>query len=143
MPYKNPRNTKYSLKVKRSRAGLGLFALETIPKDEFIIEYHGPVLNNDEADEKLGKYLFAIDDKWTIDGSIRENTARYINHSCRPNCEPEIDGKRIFIYSTKRIKEGEEIAYNYGKEYFDSFIKPHGCKCDSHKKNRLTHSQSA
>lgn len=129
MPYKYPRKSKYSLKVKRSAAGLGLFAQEIIPKDEFIIEYHGPLLNDAEADEKLGKYLFAIDDDWTIDGSSRDNTARYINHSCRPNSEPEIEGKRIFIYSMKNIKAGEEIAYDYGKEYFNDFIKPYGCKC--------------
>jgi uncharacterized protein len=133
MPYKYPRKPHHEILVKRSSAGLGLFARKPIKKGEFIIEYYGPVLNEEQADRKLGKYLFAIDDTWTIDGSRRENKARYINHSCKPNCEPEIEGKRVFLYAIKNIKAGEEITYDYGKEYVNEFIKPYGCKCGHHK----------
>ncbi|MEX1112414.1 MAG: SET domain-containing protein [Candidatus Andersenbacteria bacterium] len=132
MPYKYPRTTKHDFVVRRSSAGLGLFAESEIAKDDFVTEYHGPLLSQDEADEKGGKYLFAIDKKLTIDGSSRKNTARYLNHSCKPNCEPEIDGKRIYIYAKKKIQPGEELTYNYGKEYFNDYIKPYGCRCSSH-----------
>jgi SET domain-containing protein len=64
-----------------------------------------------------------------IDGNIKENTARYINHSCRPNCEAEGPKGRIYILSTRNIKAGEELTYDYGKEYFETYIKPFGCKC--------------
>ncbi len=119
----------YDLLVRRSAAGLGLYAGEAIPKGVCVIEYFGPYLTNEEADKANNKYLFAIDDKRTIDGAPRENTARYINHSCRPNCEPEIYRGRVYIMSKRAIRPGEELAYNYGKDYFDTFIKPHGCRC--------------
>ncbi len=120
---------KYKLKVKKSSAGLGLFADEKIPKGTFIIEYYGPVLTNKERDEKGGKYLFETSANRTIDGSGRYNTARYANHSCKPNCEIEIIRGRIYIVSKKSIKPGEELTYDYGKEYVDEFINP--CKCKS------------
>ncbi len=129
-----PRKSKYILIRKRSSAGLGLFAGEDIPRGVFIVEYFGPLLSSDDADEKGGKYLFAVNSKWTIDGSARNNLARYINHSCNPypNCETEIQGKKVFIYSIKKIKKGEELTYDYGKEYFDEHIKPYSCRCKKH-----------
>ncbi|MCW9054622.1 MAG: SET domain-containing protein [Candidatus Pacebacteria bacterium] len=123
---------KDTFKVVRARkgAGLGLVALVPFKKEDFVIEYTGNLIPTEEADEKGGKYLFDINSKWTIDGSPRENLARYINHSCKPNCEAEISGKRVKIYAIKNIKAGEELTYDYGEEYFDEFIKPHGCKCN-------------
>ncbi len=121
--------TKKKLKVKRSSAGLGLFADEPIKKGEFVIEYIGEMLTREEADKKGGKYLFEISSCRTINGSRRENVARYINHSCKPNCEVDIKKGRIFIYALRNIKVGEELNYDYGKEYVDEYIKPHGCKC--------------
>ncbi len=115
--------------VRRSSTGLGLFALERIPADTRIIEYTGPVLTHQQADRKGGKYLMTIDDKYVIDGTSRTNTARYINHSCRPNAEAIVSGRRVWIWSKRRIRAGEEIAYDYGKEYFDDHIRPAGCKC--------------
>lgn len=132
MPYKYPRKSKHVFSVKRGNAGLGLFTDDMISKGEFLIEYFGPILTNDQADEKQGKYLFEVDDKRTIDGSARKNTARYINHSCKPNCEIYIEGKRVYVYSLKKIKAGEELTYNYGKEYVENFIKHKGCKCGNH-----------
>lgn len=136
MSYKRPRPSKHRTNVKRSSAGLGLFAQKSIEKGEFVIEYYGPLLDDPEADAKGGKYLFAIDKRWTIDGSSRKNKARYINHACRPNCEVEIEGKRIFVFAKKNISSGEEITYHYGKDYFDGFIKPYGCRCPQHKKRK-------
>jgi uncharacterized protein len=132
MPYRYPRRSSHQLAVRRSRAGLGLFVGNAIPKNEFVIEYVGPLLTEKAAAEKGGKYLFAIDDKLTIDGSRRKNLARYLNHSCQPNCEAELDDKRIFFYASRTIKPGEELTYHYGKEYFTDFIKPHGCRCGNH-----------
>lgn len=133
MPYKRPRQGNHTTRVKRSEAGLGLFAGTAIKRGDFIIEYHGPIMNDDEADTKGGKYQFAIDKEWTVDGSSRKNKARYINHSCHPNCEPEIDGKRVFIHALKKILPNEELTYDYGKEYFNDYIKPYGCKCGHHR----------
>jgi uncharacterized protein len=117
--------------VKRTATGLGLFALKAIPKGKRIIEYTGPLISNEEVERrKTGKYFFGINTKWSIDGSPRSNIARYINHSCRPNAEALVSGHRVWIWSMRNIKAGEEITFDYGKEYFDDHIKPVGCKCE-------------
>lgn len=120
----------FAIKVKRSSAGLGLFAAEDMPKGICIIEYIGRIISLEEEYTSNSKYLFEVNKKTTLDGAIRTNTARYINHSCRPSAEPEIRKGRIYIMSRRKIKEGEEITYDYGKEYVDDHIKPHGCRCE-------------
>ena len=128
---KNDTIGKFRLKVKRAfkGAGFGLFAQEDIPKGEFVIEYFGREISNEEQYTSKSKYLFEINSKKTIDGTIRQNIARYINHSCRPNCEVEIKKGKILIFSKRKIKANEELAYDYGKEYWNEHIKPLGCKC--------------
>lgn len=121
---------KISYSIKRTAHGLGFFTREPIPKGKRIIEYTGPMVSNAEVNKRnYGKYFFGINTKWSIDGSPRSNIARYINHSCRPNAEALQSGKRIWIWSRRAIKAGEEITYDYGKEYFDEHIKPFGCRC--------------
>jgi SET domain-containing protein len=120
---------KQKTKVKRSSAGLGLFSGEDIKKGSLVIEYTGNILSSKEADARGGKYLFEVNSKKVIDGSGRENKARYINHSCRSNCEIEIKKGRVFVFARKNIKKGEELSYDYGKEYFNEYIKPNGCRC--------------
>lgn len=117
--------------VKKSSAGLGLFAGRDYKKGELVIEYIGEVITDAEAQRRGGKYLFELNDEWTIDGTTRTNTARYINHSCRPNSRPELsdDEKHVFVYTKRAIKAGEEFTYNYGAYYFNMEIKPHGCRC--------------
>ncbi len=117
--------------VRRSRPGLGhgLFATGAIKKGDFILEYRGEKIPTPYADTLASRYLFEIDNKWTIDGKTRSNIARYINHSCEPNCEAEIRGEHILIYATCDVQQGEELSIDYGEEYFDEFIKPTGCKC--------------
>jgi SET domain-containing protein len=115
--------------VKRARAGRGLFALESIPKGVCIIEYTGRTLKGDEEFTSRSRFLFEVTKKKTIDGWNKKNTARYINHSCRPNCEITIRKARVFVMAKRAIKPGEELAYDYGKEYFDDFIKRIGCRC--------------
>ncbi len=122
----------YRLKVKRATpgAGLGLFAVEEIPKGKCIIEYVGRVISKAEEYTIVSKYLFEIHSRKTIDGKARSNTARYVNHSCRANAEPEVRNHRVYIMSKRKIKPGEEITYDYGKEYWKEYIKPHGCRCE-------------
>jgi len=122
---------KAKIRVGRSSAGLGLFAQEELKKGDFVIRYTGEKITTDEADRRGGKYLFTLDKKYVVDGKGRENTARYINHSCRPNCEAEIDEDdwTINIYTRRAIKIGEELTCDYGKEYWNDYIKPYGCRC--------------
>jgi uncharacterized protein len=119
------------VRVGRSYAGLGLFAGKSFKKDERIIEYIGERISAEEANKRGGKYLFEVSSRTTIDGSARSNVARYINHSCDPNCEA-IDNKgRIFIHAMRAIESGEELTYDYGEEYFRELLLPIGCKCPS------------
>lgn len=117
--------------VKRSVAGLGLYANVTFLRGDFIIEYTGEHITHEEADRREGRYLFTLSKDIVIDGKTRENTARYINHSCTPNAEAESDEeeKKIRISAKKKILIGEEITIDYGKEYYDEYIKPNGCRC--------------
>lgn len=128
------RKSKYDIsdhkvRVGRSSAGLGLYAVEDMPKGVCFIEYVGRVIKGEEEYTSTSKYLFEVHARKTIDGRERSNTARYINHSCKPNAEPETHKGRVFIFSTKNIKAGEEICYDYGKEYWNDHIKPLGCRC--------------
>jgi SET domain-containing protein len=116
-------------RVARSRTGLGLFAVAPIRKGKFIIEYWGKRLPADLADEIGTKYMFEVNSRWTIDGSDRRNTARYINHSCKPNADAREIRGAIRVYAKKNIYPGDEITYNYGRTYFKIFLAPVGCKC--------------
>lgn len=126
----------FRLKVRRADAGLGLFAEEPIPKGACIIEYVGREIPKEEEYTSRSKYLFEVNSRMTIDGKPKWNKAGYINHSCRPNAEPEIRNRRIFIMAKRAIRPGEEILYDYGKEYFDDHIKPYGCRCEKCKAKR-------
>jgi uncharacterized protein len=119
----------FDLAVKKARAGRGLFAQEPIPKGACVIEYVGRTLRGDEEYTSRSRYLFEVTKKKTIDGWNKRNTARYINHSCKPNCEIEIRNKRVWVFAKRNIKPGEELGYDYGKSYFNSFLKPIGCRC--------------
>lgn len=115
-------------------AGLGLMALRPFKKGDFIIEYTGIKKKNKDVENDTTKYLFDLDDKFTIDGSPRSNLARYINHSCVPNAETEIVRGKILISAIKNIAVGDEITYDYGKEYFNEFITAAVCRCPKHVK---------
>ncbi len=116
--------------VKRTSTGLGLFAVEPIAAGKRMIEYTGPLISTAEVERRRGKYFFGINTKWSIDGSPRGNTARYINHSCVPNADSYVSGKRVWVWSRKNIEAGEEITMDYGRAYFDDHILPVGCKCE-------------
>jgi uncharacterized protein len=132
--------SKKSYRVGRSRTGLGLFATKPIKKGTKIVRYFGPLLDckkkKDDAIEN--KYLFQLNDRWTIDGSVRANVARYINHACKPNAESDVRPRKrkVIIRAIKDIEPGEEINYDYGTEYFKAYLKPIGCKCAACEKKR-------
>ena len=127
-------------RIGRSRTGLGLFATKPIKKGTKIVRYFGPLLDSrkkkDDAIEN--KYLFELNGRWTIDGSVRENIARYINHACKPNAESDVmpRKRKVVIRAIKNIEPGEEINYDYGTDYFKAYLKPIGCKCDACEKKR-------
>ncbi|MDO8981345.1 MAG: SET domain-containing protein [Afipia sp.] len=127
-------------RIGRSKTGLGLFATKKIKKGDKIIRYFGPMLDskNKKHDDIDNKYLFEINNRWTIDGSVRKNIARYINHACRPNAESDVNSRKrkVVIRAIKTIEPGEEIKYDYGTDYFKIFLKPIGCKCDHCEKKR-------
>jgi flagellar biosynthesis GTPase FlhF len=131
---------KKPYRVGRSRTGLGLFATRRIKKGTRIVRYFGPLLDSKKTkdDEIENKYLFELTNRWTIDGSVRENIARYINHGCRPNAESDVRPRKrkVYIRAIKNIELGDEINYDYGTDYFKAYLKPIGCKCDACDKKR-------
>jgi uncharacterized protein len=133
-------SSKKPYRVGRSRTGLGLFATKPIKKGAKIVRYFGPLLDSrkkkDDAIEN--KYLFELNGRWTIDGSVRENIARYINHACKPNAESDVmpRKRKVVIRAIKNIEPGEEINYDYGTDYFKAYLKPIGCKCGACEKKR-------
>lgn len=131
MPNKKSKYTisGHKVRVGKSSAGLGLYAGEDIPKGVCFIEYTGREIKGEEEYTSTSKYLFEVHSRKTLDGRGREHTARYINHSCRPNAEPETHKGRVFIFTKRTVTKGEELCYDYGKEYWNTHIKPHGCRC--------------
>src|SRR3954454_24291040 len=127
-------------RIGRSRTGLGLFATKPIKKGTKIVRYFGPLLDsrNKKHDAIENKYLFELNGRWTIDGSVRKNIARYINHACRPNAESDVSARnrKVVIRAIKDIAPGEEINYDYGTDYFKAYLKPIGCKCESCERKR-------
>ena len=133
-------------KVKKSKIhGTGVFATKSISKNTKIIEYIGEKILKKEGDirsekrlkkflhsKKTGSvYIFELNKKYDIDGSPLYNKARYINHSCDPNCEVDIIDDKIWISSIKKIKKGEELSYDYGYSFDKEDYKDHECKCSS------------
>ena len=126
--------------------GNGLFASQNIKKGLKIIEYIGDKVTKKEGDRRadiqLNKakrninngmvYVFELNKRYDIDGSVKYNHARLINHSCSPNCEVVIDNNEIWILAIKKIKKNEELSYNYGYSYDEDYV-DHICKCGSYK----------
>ncbi|HSU72258.1 MAG TPA: SET domain-containing protein-lysine N-methyltransferase [Candidatus Binatia bacterium] len=120
------------LLVRNSRVhGKGVFTQTAIPKGKRIVEYDGERisrkegLKRDKAQKKKGQfYVFAIDKQWCVDGS-KGGIARLINHSCNPNCRYRRMSGRIWIYSLRNIKKGEELTYDYDLAEKGTYA----CKC--------------
>ena len=122
---------------------IGIFAKKDIAKGTKILEYVGNKLTKKQSDKryeeamedhKNGKekglvYIFELNKKHDLDGNVSWNTAKYINHSCDPNCETDIIKSHIWILALRDIKKGEELGYNYGYDLDD--FEDHPCKCGS------------
>jgi SET domain-containing protein len=129
--------------VKGSKiAGRGAFATRPIRKGERIIEYLGERVSHAVADERYDDhkngvhhtFLFSVSTRVVIDASVDGNEARFINHSCDPNCESVIEGGRVFIDAAKAIKSGTELVYDYaytrdGSETEEEETGLYGCRC--------------
>ena len=129
-------------RIGRSFTGFGLFATAPIRKRQFIVRYSGKVISAAAADKleryRRNRYLFELNKNWCIDGTTRRNIARYVNHACRPNAEAVIrrGKKRIDYVAARRIKPGEEITVDYGKQYTELFLEEGGCKCATCRRRR-------
>ena len=137
---------KLWFKKKSGVHGSGLFAFQNIKKGLKIIEYVGDKVTKKEGDRRadiqLNKakrninngmvYIFELNKRYDIDGSVKYNHARLINHSCIPNCEVVIDNNEIWILAIKNIKKNTELLYNYGYAYDDDYV-DHICQCGSSK----------
>lgn len=139
--------------VRRSKIhGSGVFAAKNIKKGEFIIEYKGLLRSHQEVDaaydgenETGHTFLFTLNEDFVVDANIKGNEARWINHSCDPNCDSEhvdaVDGDkskdRIEIKALRDIKAGEELSYNYGirlgERHTPKLKKLWACLCGSPK----------
>jgi len=119
--------------VHKSRiAGLGLFAAQGIRKGTRILPYIGEKIPKDESAKRLAQgnvYLFTFNDRYDIDGKTLKNTARFINHSCAPNCDVDITSRTIWIVALRAITDGEELTYNYGYEYEPDSYQDFPCHC--------------
>ena len=127
----------YSIKASKIDKK-GLYAKKDIAPGTRIIQYIGKLItkkqteNNDKFDNDKDIYLFNLNNRYDLDGDFKWNTARLINHSCDPNCEVEGKGLEIWVTSTRFIKKGEELSYDYGFG-FDQDYKQFPCKCGSKK----------
>jgi SET domain-containing protein len=130
--------------VKQSRIhGRGIVAARPIKPGERIVEYKGEIISWKEADRRPSAdpddphhtFLFALSDgKRVIDANVNGNAARWINHSCDPNCETEeTDEGRVFIQAIRAIRRGEELNYDYGlivdERITPTLKKQHECRC--------------
>ena len=110
-------------KIFRRRSnvhGYGVFAREPITKNRRIIDYAGQLVRNADSEAREDRYLaegciwvFRINRTWSRDAAVGGNIARFINHSCRPNCWFEVVDRTIWIRASKLIRAGEEITYDY------------------------------
>ncbi len=110
----------------------GCFAARDIRKGEKVIEYVGPLISKEESSsecENGNVYIFTLNDQHDINGNVEWNPARYINHSCEPNCESENDDDHVWIHALRDIKAGEELTYNYGFDLEE--YKDYPCNCGS------------
>jgi SET domain-containing protein len=115
-------------KVERKKSklhGYGVFALETINKNKRIIDYAGELISNKQSESREDRYLskgciwvFRVNRNWSRDAAVGGNVARFINHSCTPNCWIEVEPKTmtIWIRAAKQIRKGTELTYDYNTE---------------------------
>ncbi|HXG50669.1 MAG TPA: SET domain-containing protein-lysine N-methyltransferase [candidate division Zixibacteria bacterium] len=137
-----PKKRARKIVVRKSPIhGRGVFARVRIPKGARIIEYTGERISQQEADERYSEaharsphtMLFEVNDRIVIDATRRGSAARWINHSCAPNCEVVEEDERIFIEARREIRPGEELTYDYnlqlGEPHTRAAKRAHACFC--------------
>jgi SET domain-containing protein len=135
--------------VRRSNIhGRGVFSLVEIPKGTRLMEYLGERISHREADRRYATehehsphtMLFAVDGKVVIDATREGNAARYINHSCEPNCEAVQEDGRIFIETKRAIPAGAELTYDYNlvldERHTPAVKRAHACYCGARRCRR-------
>lgn len=126
---------------KRSKLhGFGVFASEPINKNKRIIDYAGELITNKQSEKREDRYLskgciwvFRVNRNWSRDAAVGGNVARFINHSCQPNCYIDVVDKTIWVRAAKPIARGEELTYDYNTEG-DKIIP---CRCRPNCKTKL------
>lgn len=123
--------------------GDGLFAVRTIRRGARIVEYMGERISHDEADRRHDSrdpednhtFLFTVDARTVVDGGVEGNEARFINHSCEPNCEVIVDHGRLWVRSERTIRTGEELSFDYSLNRSDEDTRDveriYACRCGS------------
>lgn len=132
------------VKVRHSSVhGNGVFAARKIPEGARIIEYQGKRITEKQANKRFGldpenpfhTFFFSLESGKLIDGGDEGNDARWINHSCEPNCEAQEDQGRVYIHALRDIARGEELNYDYGLVIDDKLTKQmkkdYACRCGS------------
>lgn len=110
--------------------GRGAFAAWTLPAGMPVVEYRGERVSKEESRRRCAAgnpFLFALDDTTDLDGAVVGNPARYLNHSCHPNCEARLREGGIWLVALRDIPEGEELTFNYGYDLTD--WRSHPCRC--------------
>ena len=115
-------------KIERKKSklhGYGVFALQSIDKNKRIVDYAGELISNKQSEAREDRYLakgciwvFRVNRNWSRDAAVGGNIARFINHSCKPNCWIEVDAKTrtIWVRAAKPIRKGQELTYDYNTE---------------------------
>lgn len=131
-------------KVRLSKVhGNGVFATRKIPAGTRIIEYGGKRISEKQADQRFGQdpnnphhtFFFSLESGRLIDGGDQGNDARWINHSCEPNCEAQEEKGRVYIHALRDIRRGEELCYDYGlvveQRMTKALKQAYACRCGS------------
>lgn len=126
----HPKYCCFRLRLKRSRIHRwGIYAGEDIPVNRKVIEYTGERLDpkqKKQREQENSKYLFILDDYWTLDGAVGGSGAEFINHSCDPNLVTRILKGHILYFSRRKIRKGEELTVDYNYDDTDEVMK---CVC--------------
>lgn len=138
------KDPKSVIEVKGSELhGKGVFAIRRIEKGSRVIRYKGQKITNEEGAERYDEdkmeshhtFLFCLDDDYCLDGGKKGNEARFINHSCNPNCEAIQEGNKIFIDAIKKIRPGQELTFDYALhsdgQLSDDWEEFYSCGCGS------------
>jgi uncharacterized protein len=110
--------------------GTGGFARIHFPSGSHVIEYVGDPITKQESVarcQRSNEYIFAIDDQHDLDGNVDWNPARFLNHSCEPNCEAQLIERRIWLVAVRDVRAGEELTFNYSYDLSD--YREHPCRC--------------